>query len=201
MPEILGALVLLVVVVAVVTGLTVGIFGRRRPRGLGAAGRSEALPGAGPSPLPAPPADDPVARIEALDDELTRTVRRAKASGGRLPVAAVPAVREVEDVMVPLLAYLRARPGNPEELRQATAIVHDHLSDALDRYLALPEDYLATARTPEGRTVAEELVDQLNLLVDGAQQTAKAVYDGDAQQLAVGRRFLDAKFRRSDLDL
>lgn len=197
MPEVLGALVVLVVVVA----LVVGIFtprGRRRDRGLRPGDGRDALPGTAPAP---PPADDPVARIEALDDELTRTVRRAKAAGGRLPVAAVPAVREVEDVMVPLLAYLRARPGNPEELRQAAAIVHDHLADALDRYLALPEDYLATAKTPEGRTVAEELTDQLRLLVEGAQQTAKAVYDGDAQQLAVGRRFLDAKFRRSDLDL
>ncbi len=199
MPEVLGGLVLLVLAVAFVVGIFAPL-GRRRARGLGRGEERDALPGAAPAP-PAPRADDPVARIEALDDELTRTVRRAKAAGGRLPVAAVPAVREVEDVMVPLLAYLRARPGNPEELRQATVIVHDHLADALDRYLALPEDYLATARTPEGRTVAEELVDQLNLLVDGAEQTAKAVYDGDAQQLAVGRRFLDAKFRRSDLDL
>lgn len=200
MPEVLGLLVLLVLGIALVVGIFAPL-GRRRARGLGRGEERDALPGAAPAPPPAPPADDPVARIEALDDELTRTVRRAKAAGGRLPVAAVPAVREVEDVMVPLLAYLRARPGNPEELRQAGVIVHDHLADALDRYLALPEDYLATARTPEGRTVAEELVDQLNLLVDGAQQTAKAVYDGDAQQLAVGRRFLDAKFRRSDLDL
>ena len=190
MPEVLGALVVLVVVVA----LVVGIFARRGPRA------GAPLPQAEPAPV-LPAADDPVTKIEALDDELTRTVRRAKAAGGRLPVAAVPAVREVEDVMAPLLTYLRARPGNPEELRQATVIVRDHLADALDRYLALPEDYLASARTPEGRTVAEELVDQLDLLVDGAKQTAKAVYDGDAQQLAVGRRFLDAKFRRSDLDL
>lgn len=191
MPEVLGLLVLLVVVV----GLSVGIFGR-----LGSRTSRAPLPQAEPVPV-LPPADDPVAKVDALDDELTRTVRRAKAAGGRLPVAAVPAVREVEDVMAPLLSYLRARPNNPEELRQATAIVHDHLADALDRYLALPEDYLASARTAEGRTVAEELVDQLNLLVEGARQTAKAVYDGDAAQLAVGRRFLDAKFRRSDLDL
>ena len=195
MPEVLGLLVLLVVVV----GLVFGIFARRGRRTDGALPQGRTTPVLDP---PAPdPADGPVARIDALDDELTATVRRAKAAGGRLPVAAVPAVREVEDVMVPLLSYLRARPGNPEELRQATAIVHDHLADALDRYLALPEDYLASARTPEGRTVAEELVEQLTLLVEGAKQTARAVYDGDAQQLAVGRRFLDAKFRRSDLDL
>jgi hypothetical protein len=116
-------------------------------------------------------------------------------------VGAVPAVRAVEDVLRPLLGYVQRQSASAEELHQLTALVRQYLPEAVDRYLALPASYVATATSATGRTPAQELLDQLQLLHEGAEQLATAVYDSDAQALAVGRRFLDAKFRRSDLDL
>lgn len=137
----------------------------------------------------------------ALAGELTALVRRTNAAGGRLPVGAVPAVRSAEDVLRPLLEHVQHQGGSAEELLQLRSIVREHLPEAVDTYLALPEQYASTARGTGGSTPGDELVSQLRLLVEGSEQLARAVYDSDAQQLAIGRRFLDSKFRRSDLDL
>lgn len=143
----------------------------------------------------------PAAVAAALQGELLALVRRVKAAGGRLPVGAVPLVRAIEDVLRPLLRHVERQPANAEELFQMTAIVREHLPEAVEHYLSLPERYATTARGVEGRTPGDELVAQLRLLHEGSEQLARAVYDADAQQLAIGRRFLDTKFRRSDLDL
>ncbi|MEW9263369.1 hypothetical protein AB1207_01285 [Kineococcus endophyticus] len=157
-----------------------------------------------PAPAPAPaPVETPVPAdpVVALQDRLRDVVRTANRNGGRLPDGAVPAVREVEDVLKPLLAHVAKRGADVEELHNLEAIVTEYLPGALEHYLDLPEEYALTNRGPGGTTPAEELVAQLRLLVDGAKDLQRAVYDQDARKLAVQGRFLDAKFRRSDLDL
>ncbi len=152
------------------------------------------------SPAPVEPAA-PVDPVVGLQNSLREVVRIANRNGGRLPDGAVPAVREIEDVLKPLLAHVAKRGADVEELHNLEAILTEYLPGALDHYLDLPEDYALTNRGPSGSTPAEELVTQLRLLVDGAKDLQRAVYDHDAQKLSVQGRFLDAKFRRSDLDL
>lgn len=152
------------------------------------------------SPTPVEPAA-PVDPVVGLQNSLREVVRIANRNGGRLPDGAVPAVREIEDVLKPLLAHVAKRGADVEELHNLEAILTEYLPGALDHYLDLPEDYALTNRGPSGSTPAEELVTQLRLLVDGAKDLQRAVYDHDAQKLSVQGRFLDAKFRRSDLDL
>jgi hypothetical protein len=153
-----------------------------------------------PAPAPVVPAApaDPVA---GLQESLREVVRTANRNGGRLPDGAVPAVREVEDVLRPLLAHVAKRGAEVEELHNLEAIVTEYLPGALEHYLDLPADYAETHRLPSGLTPAEELVNQLRLLVEGSKDLQRAVHDHDAQKLSVQGRFLDAKFRRSDLDL
>jgi len=155
----------------------------------------EAAPAA--PPVEAAPAD-PVA---AMQRELRTVVQTVNRAGGRLPDGAVPTVREIEDVLVPLLAHVAKRGADVEELHNLEAIVTEYLPGALEHYLDLPEQYALTHRGPSGTTPAQELVSQLGLLLDGTRQLQQAVYDHDAQRLATQGRFLDAKFRRSDLDL
>ncbi|MEZ0163960.1 hypothetical protein AB2L27_04170 [Kineococcus sp. LSe6-4] len=164
-----------------------------------AAFTGEEVPAA-PAPAPVEPAA-PADPVVALQDRLQEVVRTANRNGGRLPDGAVPAVREVEDVLKPLLAHVAKRGADVEELHNLEAIVTEYLPGALGHYLDLPEEYALTNRGPGGTTPAEELVTQLRLLVDGAKDLQRAVYDQDARKLAVQGRFLDAKFRRSDLDL
>ena len=152
------------------------------------------------APTPVEPAA-PVDPVVGLQNSLREVVRIANRNGGRLPDGAVPAVREIEDVLKPLLTHVAKRGADVEELHNLEAILTEYLPGALDHYLDLPEDYALTNRGPSGSTPAEELVTQLRLLVDGAKDLQRAVYDHDAQKLSVQGRFLDAKFRRSDLDL
>jgi hypothetical protein len=164
-----------------------------------AAFTGEPLPEHG-APTPVEPAA-PVDPVVGLQNSLREVVRIANRNGGRLPDGAVPAVREIEDVLKPLLAHVAKRGADVEELHNLEAILTEYLPGALDHYLDLPEDYALTNRGPSGATPAEELVAQLRLLVDGAKDLQRAVHDHDAQKLSVQGRFLDAKFRRSDLDL
>ena len=154
-----------------------------------------------PAPA-APPVEAPAADpVTAMQRELRTVVQTVNRAGGRLPDGAVPTVREIEDVLVPLLAHVAKRGADVEELHNLEAIVTEYLPGALEHYLDLPEQYALTHRGPSGTTPAQELVSQLGLLLDGTRQLQQAVYDHDAQRLATQGRFLDAKFRRSDLDL
>ncbi|GAB3674083.1 hypothetical protein GCM10028814_02580 [Angustibacter aerolatus] len=162
-------------------------------------GRPEVEPQ--PDPAPRPVERTPADEAAAMQGELVELVRRVNRAGGRLPVGAVPTVRAVEDVLRPLLQYVEQQSANAEELHQLTAIVREYLPQAIDQYVALPEDYARRDRGGPGTSPADDLVAQLRLLLEGAQQLQRAVYESDAQELAIGRRFLDTKFRRSDLDL
>jgi hypothetical protein len=155
--------------------------------------------------------DDVTRRVEQLQGELAGIVVGANADGGRLPAGAVPTVRDIDDVLRPLLRYLAAQAASAassasevpaasdEEMRHLTAIIHEYLPRALGDFLALPAQY-ADRPGVTGTTPADDLIRQLQLLDEGAAELQDLVYTGDAAKLAIQARFLDAKFRRSDLD-
>jgi hypothetical protein len=58
---------------------------------------------------------------------LTQLVRQVNRAGGRMPEGGVPAVREVEDVLRPLLRYLRANPATEAEMLGVRGIITDYL--------------------------------------------------------------------------
>ena len=160
-----------------------------------------------PSDTPAPELKSPVADAEPdvagpareLQQELAGIVRHANANGGRLPPGAVPTVRDIDDVLRPLLRYIETRSASEEEMRHLTAIIHDYLPTALGDFTALPAQY-AERPGVTGTSPADDLLRQLQFLDEGANELQDLVYTGDAAQLAIQARFLDAKFRRSDLD-
>jgi hypothetical protein len=172
------------------------VFFRRRPAAdetpAGAAPASPSTPAAEPEPKFAEPA-------RRLGAKLATIVAQANADGGRLPPGAVPTVRDIDDVLRPLLIYIETRSASEEEMRHLTAIVEEYLPTALDDFRALPTQYTERPGVT-GTTPADDLVRQLQLLDEGANELQDFVYTGDAAQLAIQARFLDAKFRRSDLD-
>ncbi|MCM3884389.1 hypothetical protein [Frankia sp. R82] len=145
------------------------------------------------------PHGDVPAQIQRLRAELAALVTRVNADGGRLPPGAVPAVRDLDDILRPLLHYVERQSATDEEMHGLTAIIHEYLPQALDDFTALPPQY-AERPGVTGTTPADDLVRQLQLLDEGANDLQDLVYTGDAAQLAIQARFLDAKFRRSDLD-
>jgi hypothetical protein len=139
----------------------------------------------------------PAGLRRVLDD----VVARVNAGGGSMPEGGVPAVHEVEDALRPLLDYLEQNPPTEAELIPVRAVVTDYLPTTVDRYLTLPRDFAATHRALDGRTPAQELLEQLALLRDATQEHATAIYAGDARELSDQGRFLQTKFARSDLTL
>jgi hypothetical protein len=140
-----------------------------------------------------------ITQVTRLRGELAGIVARANADGGRLPPGAVPTVREIDDVLRPLLAYIEVQSASEEEMRHLTVIIHEYLPQALGDFTALPAQY-AERPGVTGTTPADDLIRQLQLLDEGAGELQDLVYTGDAAELAIQARFLDAKFRRSDLD-
>jgi hypothetical protein len=172
------------------------VFFRRRPAA------DEPAAAATPSSAPATATEaEPAFAAEArqLRAKLAAIVEQANAAGGRLPPGAVPTVRDIDDVLRPLLTYIETRSASAEEMRHLTAIVEEYLPTALGDFMALPPQY-AERPGVTGTTPADDLVRQLQLLDEGANEVQDFVYTGDAAQLAIQARFLDAKFRRSDLD-
>lgn len=183
------------------SGFFAGLFGRDEP------------PPAPPPPELATRRDDVGAagaqRGDAAADtspaglgrQLTDIVRRVNRGGGSMPEGGVPGVHAVVDALRPLLAYLESNPPTEAELIPIRALVTDYLPTTVDRFLALPRDFAATHRGAQGRTPAEELLEQLELLREATDEYATAIYAGDAQELSDQGRFLQAKFMRSDLTL
>ncbi len=162
----------------------------------------EATPASPGTPAPTEAqqnAADVVAQVGKLRTELAGIVTKANADGGKLPAGAVPTVRDIDDVLRPLLTYIEARSASEEEMRHLTAIIHEYLPTALGDFAALPAQY-AERPGVTGTTPADDLLQQLVLLDEGANDLQDLVYTGDAAQLAIQARFLDTKFRRSDLD-
>ncbi|WP_045877982.1 hypothetical protein [Pseudofrankia sp. DC12] len=164
--------------------------------------RDEAEPGSGARVTPGEedPRSQAAGRARELGAELAGIVAQADRDGARLPPGAVPVVRDIDDVLRPLLRYIEARSAQAEELRNLTAIINDYLPRALGDYLALPARY-AERPGVTGSSPADDLIRQLVLLDEGVNELQDLVYTGDAAKLAIQARFLDAKFRRSDLDL
>lgn len=171
------------------SGFWSGLFGRAGPD-----------PPPDPAPAPAPAPSGP-ASPQRLAAELEAIVGRVNRAGGRMPEGAVVAVRETEDLLRPLLGYLQVNPATEAEMIQVRAIVQDYLPTSVDTFLALPVGFAASHRNRQGRTPAEELLDQLVLLIDATAECATAVYAGDAQALTNQGRFLRDRFQRSELDL
>ncbi|GAB3454011.1 hypothetical protein AB1207_01290 [Kineococcus endophyticus] len=148
---------------------------------------------------PATPAlPDPVSTAERA---LAGAVVRAETSGGRMDAGSVELVREVDRLLRPLLAQLRTREADPQVRHDLETLAGEHLPRTVDDYLVLPDDYAHEHRTSAGTTPADELRSQLLLLVEGCRQLRDAVLSRDVDRQQQQSRFLEAKFRRSDLDL
>jgi hypothetical protein len=162
-------------------------------------------PGSGASSS-GPAGAGPPGEVAELRTALRALIRRVNAAAGRLPMGAVPEVRDVEDLLTEMLDYEERVVGSGAgidvyEMTTITAVVHDYLPTSIDAYLALPRSFLSSHRNADGETPGEELLSQLRILRKGVADLAQAIYAGDAPRLSAQGRFLDAKFSSSDLDL
>lgn len=177
------------------TGFWASILGREPEREPGPAD-----PDPGPGSTAGRPADRPEGPAE-LAERLTGLVRQANEAGARMPEGAVVAVGEIADQLRPLLTYLARNPAGEQQMIQVRALLTDYLPTTLNTYLALPAQFAAEHHNRRGVTPAQELVEQLVLLIEATRESATAIYSGDAQALTNQGQFLRDRFARSELDL
>ena len=150
-----------------------------------------------PPPAPAAPRGSFAEEMTAALRDVSWTARRA---GNRLPVAALPRLGLIEDLLGPLLAHLHTSPPSVDEEIAVRGIVGDYLPTTINAYLSMNTQFAHLARA-DGRTPGDDLLDQLATLQQAATELAQAVYAHDGQELQVQGRFLQSKFHRTDLDL
>ncbi|MBJ7470013.1 MAG: hypothetical protein JHD16_01875 [Solirubrobacteraceae bacterium] len=154
-----------------------------------------------PQPMPqAPPILQTKPFAERMLRELEKTRWMARKSGDRLPVAALPQLGRIEDVLLPLLDHLTRHPPSVDEEIAVQGMVTDYLPTTLSAYIGLNPQFAQAVRD-DGLTPADDLMAQLYVLESAAHDLSRAVYSHDAQELQTQGRFLSAKFERSDLAL
>jgi hypothetical protein len=144
---------------------------------------------------------DTAAEARGLRADLATLARRVDAAGARLPDDARARVRLIIDVLGEIINRIEHLATSPEQRFVVARTIRDYLPTSLETYLNLPRSYAFTRRLGGRRTAHEELLAQLDLLESKLREIADAVYSGDAQALVDQGRFLEDRFRRSELDL
>lgn len=155
-----------------------------------------------------PDADGPVAEVhpaprsfvDRMVQQLDRLRWQARSAGSRLPVAALPMIGRIEDIMTPLLEHLAANPPSIDEEIAIEALLTDYFPTTVKTYLNLNPQFAGEARA-DGSTPGDDLMGQLRTLQTAATELSRAIYAHDAQDLQSQGRFLQTKFNRSDLAL
>jgi hypothetical protein len=143
---------------------------------------------------------EPQGFVERMELQLDRLRWQARSAGARLPIAALPRIGRVEDVLVPLMRHLAANPPSIDEEIAVESLLTDYFPTTLTTYLNLNPQFAAEPRA-DGRTPGDDLIDQLKTLETAATELSRAIYAHDAQDLQAQGRFLQTKFDRSDLTL
>jgi hypothetical protein len=152
-------------------------------------------PPPGSEPLPHAP------KVTAAEKALVATVRRVDTTTDRFERTDVVLVHEVADLLGPLLLRIAERGGDPQVRHDLETVAGEHLPRTVEDFLALPADVARSSRNASGATPAEELRNQLHLLVEGCRQLRDSVLSADVDRQQQQSRFLESKFRRGDLDL
>jgi hypothetical protein len=153
----------------------------------------------GPRQQSAPPVTS-VPQVTVAERALVAVVRRVDTSD-RFERTDVILVHEVSDLLGPLLLRIAERGGDPQVRHDLETLATDHLPRTVDDFLSLPADVARESRNASGTTPAEELRSQLHLLVEGCRQLRDSVHAADVDRQQQQSRFLETKFRKSDLDL
>lgn len=139
--------------------------------------------------------------VATLRKELAELRTRVRKYGGRLSPELNQASRRLLELLGLILERGDTLAGNPEALHITASTIRDYLPNSLETYINLPRGFALNRRIEGRRTAHEELQSQLDLLQTELQRIADAVYSGEARSLAEQGRFLEEKFRRSELDL
>lgn len=138
--------------------------------------------------------------VEQLRRDLDGLKTRIRKYGGRLPGDIQQQARQLTTTLEAILQRGDTLAANSDALHVVSRTIRDYVPTSLETYLNLPRSF-AMQRRDGRRSAHEELVSQMALLNTELTRIADAVFAGEAQSLENQGRFLEEKFRRSELDL
>ena len=137
---------------------------------------------------------------EQLRKDLDALRRRVQRSQGKLPGDVQQLTRGILDTLDIILRRGETLAGNADAMFTVGRTIQDYLPTSLETYLNLPRAYATQRRVAGKRTAHEELVAQLRLLQTELTKIADGVFADDANALSNQGRFLEDRFRKSELD-
>ena len=146
-------------------------------------------------PEPAAPAVDAAAVRRAL-------AANQRLAQGRLPAPAMAKLLKIQHQIAELLPMASEFPTGSRDLYVIQRTATDYLPATLQAYLALPPQFAATKVVENGKTAAQLVDEQLDLLASQLDEIKDAVHRQDSDRLLANGRFLEERFgNRSDLAL
>ena len=149
-----------------------------------------------PAVTPGAPVTTP-APTSATVARQARTV--GLALGPRFPRSSAATVRQIDDVLQPVLAEERGGRLTEPERERVTAIVTEYLPQSVEGFLRFPDSFLAEDGRREHYTTL--LDQQLGALLSAARTLQTSVFADEADEFEANGRYLRDKFGRSSLDL
>ncbi len=155
----------------------VGAIGTPRPRGLRGHGYQGGLDGI------------------AVRDELAGLERQATR---RLPERLAVKVQSIATTIREMLPLLETTSVPRDQLFAIDRTVSDYLPTALDNFLRLPRTYATTHVVVDGKTPADLLGEQLDLIDEKMREISAALAKDDVGKLLAQGRFLEDRFGRHE---
>lgn len=146
---------------------------------------------------PAPDgAFEPAAPVADLPNDLRRLAHRV---GPQLPAPAQAHLANILAAVAGIEPKLREIDPNNPSVISVRQIMADYIPTTLTAYAALPPRVRATTRLGDGRTADAQITEQLALLEKQMDEVADNLSRGDLVALETQGRFLEEKFRATDL--
>ena len=129
-------------------------------------------------------------------DELVATVR------GRVSKEVLELVVSIKDSVLAVLPTLvRADAGGDHHTFVIKQTALEYLPETLENYLKLPPAFARLHTLKDGKNAQQLLLEQLRLLDTTMKEIVVDVHRNDTDRLLVNGRFLEEKFRKSELAL
>jgi hypothetical protein len=134
--------------------------------------------------------------VDEIREELENLVRSIRK---RVPQDILAKVESIKDSILEILPGIVDVNSSDYDIYTIRQTVLDYLPETLGNYLSLPPAFRNLHPVKDGKTAKQLLSEQLDLLDRQMVEIAQDFYRNDTQRLMAHGRFLEQKFRKTDL--
>lgn len=144
----------------------------------------------------AAPGNSSAALVKGLDpDDIDRSLKAIrKAVRGKVDDAILTRVENICAAIELVLPRANELGSGSEEMHVLVRTATDYLPNAIEPYLRLPRMYAEKKTLADGRTAAQVLCGQLDVMAARMEQIIDAAARADTDKLVANGRFLEEKF-------